>query len=210
MNQKERIIQEAAAMFSVEGVKSVRMDDIATQLGVSKRTLYEMFGDKRDLLEQSVAYHFNQKRLTMCAQTENAENVLEEIFMILSAMRRDEKDALLITNLKKFYPDIYHRLEQEMHTYSYREFDKLLDRGIEQGFFLRDINKELALVTLVYIMGALFEKKSQFELIKNISPRDAFRYVIISFFRGVATRRGIEVIDEMVNKYKEKQVKTNE
>lgn len=48
--QKERIIDQAMHMFVSQGIKSVRMDDIAQQLGVSKRTLYEMFGDKEGLL----------------------------------------------------------------------------------------------------------------------------------------------------------------
>ncbi|MDR2890994.1 MAG: TetR/AcrR family transcriptional regulator [Alistipes sp.] len=204
MDPKDRIIREAAAMFLDEGVKSVRMDDIATRLGVSKRTLYEMFGDKQDLLERSMEWLFEGKRREMCAQVEVATNVIEEIFFMLGSMRRDEKEAALVTNLKKFYPEIYRRLDEETHKYSYKEFDKMLDRGIEQGFFLPSINKELALVTLVYTMHSLFEKKYHFELIKNISHRDAFRYVIVSFFRGLATHKGIEAIDEAVNNYKVK------
>lgn len=50
MDQKERIIEQAMQMFVTQGIKSVRMDDIAQQLGVSKRTLYELFGDKEGLL----------------------------------------------------------------------------------------------------------------------------------------------------------------
>ena len=50
MDQKERIIEQAMHMFVSQGIKSVRMDDIAQQLGVSKRTLYELFGDKEGLL----------------------------------------------------------------------------------------------------------------------------------------------------------------
>ena len=50
MDQKERIIEQAMQMFVAQGIRSVRMDDIAQQLGVSKRALYELFGDKEGLL----------------------------------------------------------------------------------------------------------------------------------------------------------------
>lgn len=210
MSPEDKIVDAAAEMFLSEGIKSVRMDDIATRLGVSKRTLYEMFGDKQDLLEQSVAYYFDRKRLAVCERASEATNVIEEIFFMLSSMRREDREVLLIVNLKKFYPEIYRRLEEEAHRYSYVEFDKLLDRGIEQGLFLPYINKELALVTLVYSISTIFERRDHIEFIKAVSAREAFRYVIVSFFRGLSTHKGIEVIDDIVTRNSEKQVNNNE
>ena len=139
MSQKERIIREAAEMFLDEGIKSVRMDDIAMRLGVSKRTLYEMFSDKSDLLEQSLGYHFAEKRRELVETTRGATNVFEEIFLILGSMKKDERDKVLVTNLKKFYPEIYRHIEHEGHQFSFTEFNRLLDRGIAQGLFLSDI-----------------------------------------------------------------------
>ncbi len=219
MSQKDRIVREAAAMFLEEGVKSVRMDDIATRLGISKRTLYEMFGDKRDLLEQSLTYHFGRKRSEMCERTREAKNVFEEIFIMMGEMKQGEHHKVLIGNLKKFYPEIYHRLEDEAGCYSHHEFDGLLDRGIEQGLFVPDMNKELALLTLTYTMTALFERKHNFPHIRppggerhaslhrlsdEVTLQMAFEYVIVNFFRGLSTAKGIGVIDEMVKRYREK------
>lgn len=62
MDQKERIIEQAMHMFVSQGIKSVRMDDIAQQLGVSKRTLYELFGDKEGLLYLAMDRYFEKKR----------------------------------------------------------------------------------------------------------------------------------------------------
>ena len=63
MDQKERIIEQAMHMFVSQGIKSVRMDDIAQQLGVSKRTLYELFGDKEGLLYLAMDRYFEKKRI---------------------------------------------------------------------------------------------------------------------------------------------------
>ncbi len=204
-SQKERIIREAAEMFLEEGIKSVRMDDIATRLGVSKRTLYEMFGDKQDLLEQSLKYHFERKRDEMRERTSEAANVFEEIFLMMGATKEGEHNKVLIGNLKKFYPEIFHRLEEEAHRFSYSEFDRLLDRGIEQGLFMPDMNKDLALTTLTFTMTALFDQKHRLAPMReNISLQMAFEYVIVNFFRGLATHKGIEIIDGLVAKYKQK------
>ena len=67
MDQKERIIEQAMHMFVSQGIKSVRMDDIAQQLGVSKRTLYELFGDKEGLLYLAMDRYFEKKRIERAA-----------------------------------------------------------------------------------------------------------------------------------------------
>lgn len=189
-------------MFLEEGVKSVRMDDIAMRLGVSKRTLYEMFSDKSDLLEQSLGHYFAQRRDEMEARTAHAANVFEEIFLILDSMKSDDRRGVLIGNLKKFYPDIHRRIEDEAHKFSDREFDRLLDRGIQQGLLMPDLNKDLAMVTLTYTMTALFDQKHRLKRHDGVSLQMTFEYVIVNFFRGLATHEGIEIIDEIVKKYK--------
>ena len=189
-------------MFLDQGIKSVRMDDIATQLGVSKRTLYEMFGDKKELLEECVKYHMSRKHSIMTDMTASAQNVMEEIMAIIYSMKRDDKDALLIGNLKKFYPEIYRHLEEEAYRHSFEQLDKLFDKGMDEGLFLPDMNKNLALLTLIYTMASLFEKKYYLPGMDNISHRAAFEYIIVNFFRGLATPKGIGIIDELVTKYK--------
>lgn len=210
MSQKERIIREATAMFFDQGLKSVRMDDIATGLGVSKRTLYEMFGDKKALLEECVAYHIRGKRQMMHDSTANAHNVMEEIFELLSHMKRDEREAAFMGNLKKFYPEIFKKWIEEGHRYSYEQLDKMFDRGINEGLFLADMNKELALVTLVYTMAALFERKYYLPIMDKVPPREMFDYVIVNYFRGLATDKGIHLIDELVVKYRKERSLLNE
>lgn len=81
--QKERIIDQAMHMFVSQGIKSVRMDDIAQQLGVSKRTLYEMFGDKEGLLYLAMERYSERNRQRWNELTADAHDVLEAMFMVL-------------------------------------------------------------------------------------------------------------------------------
>jgi AcrR family transcriptional regulator len=205
ISPKERIVREAAGMFLEEGIKSVRMDDIAVRLGISKRTLYEMFSDKNDLLEQSMAYDIDRRRREIEEQTKGAENIFEEIFAILGYMKHDERRRVLVVNLRKFYPEIHRRLEEEAHRYSDRKFDRLLDCGMEQGLLLPDLNKGLALITLTYTMTALFDHKHHLLKHDGVSIQMAFEYVVVNFFRGLATHKGIEVIDAIVDNYRKNQ-----
>lgn len=103
MDQKERIIEQAMHMFVSQGIKSVRMDDIAQQLGVSKRTLYELFGDKEGLLYLAMDRYFEKKRIERAAVCAHARNVLEAMFMVLGGvMDNAEVIQRLLNNLRKF------------------------------------------------------------------------------------------------------------
>ncbi len=208
MDPKHRIIHRAAEMFLDEGIKSVRMDDIATRLGVSKRTLYEMFGDKRDLLEQSVAHYFVGKRQAILSRTAEADNVLEEIFLMMYTMKRDERDVALAYNLKKFYPEIYHRLELDAYEFTRREFDRLIAGGIRQGLFVPSLDKSLAADTLMYMVSVISEKMHNFgpSNTKTVSCEAMFEFMTVNFFRGLATRKGVETIDRLVEKYKDSKI----
>lgn len=103
--QKERIIDQAMHMFVSQGIKSVRMDDIAQQLGVSKRTLYEMFGDKEGLLYLAMERYSERNRQRWNELTADAHDVLEAMFMVLGeVMDNAEVSRRMMDNLKKFYP----------------------------------------------------------------------------------------------------------
>jgi AcrR family transcriptional regulator len=191
-------------MFLSEGLKSVRMDDIATELGVSKRTLYEMFGDKRALLRECVIHYFAGKHDIMLERTATAGNVMEEIFLMLGNMKRDEREVAFVENLKKFYPDIWAEQVEIANRYSYEKLGEMFARGMSEGLFLPDMNRELAMVTLVYTMATLFEKKHHFPVLDQTPPEEAFRYVLVNFFRGISTPKGIELIDKLVIQYRRK------
>lgn len=86
MTQKEHIVEQAMRMFVAQGIKAVRMDDIAQQLGVSKRTLYELFGDKEGLLHLAMTCYFDRNRSHWAEVTREARNVLERMFLVLDDM----------------------------------------------------------------------------------------------------------------------------
>lgn len=112
--QKERIIDQAMHMFVSQGIKSVRMDDIAQQLGVSKRTLYEMFGDKEGLLYLAMERYSERNRQRWNELTADARNVLEAMFMVLGeVMDNAEVSRRMMDNLRKFYPAVHDKLMRE-------------------------------------------------------------------------------------------------
>ena len=185
--QKERIIDQAMQMFATQGIKSVRMDDIAQHLGVSKRTLYELFGDKEGLLYLAMERYFQRDRQRWTELTANARNVLEAMFMVLAqVMDKAEVSSRMMDNLKKFYPAVHDKLTREGMEKNRRSLRGMLDQGIVDGLFVDNINIDLAISVLYYTASALVTRK-ELMLPAGMTEREAFVQIISNFFRGIST-----------------------
>jgi len=115
--QRETIIQLAAEMFVGQGIKAVRMDDIARHIGVSKRTIYEQFGDKEELLYQCLSYYVREQDRRHAELGAQAKNVLEAMLLVFGdVMDKAEISHRLQSNLRRFYPKVYERLVAECRT----------------------------------------------------------------------------------------------
>ena len=201
MDQKERIIEQAMQMFVTQGIKSVRMDDIAQQLGVSKRTLYELFGDKEGLLYLAMDRYFEKTRLERSASCADARNVLEAMFMVLGGvMDNAEVIQRLMNNLRKFYPAVYQKMASEGSAKSRRDLKEMLELGIADGLFVETFNLELAISLLYYTASAITVRKDLM-LPEGMPEREAFVQIVSNFFRGISTAKGLQLVDDYVKRY---------
>ena len=201
MDQKERIIEQAMQMFVTQGIKSVRMDDIAQQLGVSKRTLYELFGDKEGLPYLAMDRYFEKTRLERSASCADARNVLEAMFMVLGGvMDNAEVIQRLMNNLRKFYPAVYQKMASEGAAKSRRDLKEMLELGIADGLFVETFNLELAISLLYYTASAITVRKDLM-LPEGMPEREAFVQIVSNFFRGISTAKGLQLVDDYVKRY---------
>ena len=190
--QKERIIDQAMQMFVSQGIKSVRMDDIAQQLGVSKRTLYEMFGDKEGLLYLAMERYSERNRQRWNELTADARNVLEAMFMVLGEV---------MDNLRKFYPAVHDKLMREGMVKNRTSLRSMLEQGIEAGLFVNNFNIDLSISVLYYTASAIVTRR-ELMLPDGMSEREAFVQIISNFFRGISTAKGLQLIDDNLKRYK--------
>lgn len=194
-------MEQAMHMFVSQGIKSVRMDDIAHTLGVSKRTIYELFGDKEELLTLSVIRFFESRRQHNAEIASKATNVLEALFIVLNEILDSSAVAdRILNNLKKFYPTVYEKAMQESRGNNYVCFREMLEKGIAEGVFITDFNLDLAIAMLYYTaMGMISHSK---EIVPaGMTEREAFVQVVSNFFRGISTAHGLELIDDYKRRY---------
>lgn len=199
MDLRERIIENAMDMFLHRGCKSVTMDDVATENGISKRTLYEMFSDKTTFLEECILYSSEKMKCNMEEMKKAPGNVLDLLFKVHE--NQSELSVNLKINffieLKKFYPEIYSKFAEKFTKYNIENIRGFLHRGQEEGLVMSDIDTPTvskAIIELSNIIG----NKDIFSL-EDITRKQLFKETLIYFFRGISTQKGVELIDKYLN-----------
>ncbi len=194
--QKAEIIATTRKMILDMGIKSLRMDDVAQIAHVSKRTLYEEFGDKEELLFQAVKLHFDEFYASNAEKAQGAENILESILIIMGEIRKNSHINWQLRNsLRKFYPQILHKINTDNKEARYRVIVNTMQLGIRQGLIRKEINVELAITTLSYIAMGITTNNEMILIPDNTTSDQAFEEILTYVLRGISTVQGIEIID---------------
>ena len=187
------------------GVKSLRVDDLAHDLGVSKRTLYEMFGDKEELLYHSLKYLLQSEAVEVKDMVLSKQSGIPALFEIFDAMMaRGATRKRVMENLAKFYPALYERVMTENRDYGLAVLRDKLISLVEEGLISEMVNIDLSITMFYYTSMGLMRRHGRLVLPNGVTEQDAIRYTIVNFFRGIATLKGVEQIDEYLAKKIEK------
>ena len=199
MSKREKVIRRAAEMIAELGVKSLRVDDVAHDLAISKRTLYEMVGDKEELLYHSIKYMFQAEAVEIQNGVLKSQTGIPALFEIFDAMMaRGAVRKRVMENLAKFYPELYERVMTENRDYGLAVLREKLTRLVEEGLISEIVNIDLSITMFYYISMGLMRRHGRLVLPNGITEQDAFRYTIVNFFRGIATLKGVEQIDAYI------------
>jgi AcrR family transcriptional regulator len=191
---RNRIIEEAAELFARAGVKSTTMDDIARHLGISKRTIYENFKDKEELLTACIETFQDRNMAFADIVFRKAENVAEALLVLL---RKGAEQALqwkldMLSDIRKYYPQVYKNSLLRFSDYRHRKMEELIRRGMDEGVFRANLNPK--------IIAHFFCSQDNVETLNEKSIEkfpitEIFENMVVTFLRGVCTPKGIEIID---------------
>ena len=201
MTQQEKVVDHVSQMIKTLGVKSVRMDDVAAGMGMSKRTLYEMFGDKEELLCQSIMHLMRTRQRSISEQVTDCENMLEVLLKSVRLLggngRVDDIDKRLAANLKKFYPNVFDKVKREHTEQGVAGMQYALDKCREEGYLDPHVDVELMARLFISTSGTLLSEDN-IVIPDEVSREEAFGAMVVNFLRGLSTVKGVQVIDELL------------
>ena len=199
---KHSITQKALTYFMQYGFKSFTMDDLANSLGISKKTLYEQFSSKNELVEATLDYALEMTCHQVDKFISGKGSVIENVF-------RNQKEVQNLFNLssskpiwelKKYFPKTYERMDIEFTKSDACFIDKLLEKGWEEGLFRKDIN--------VSFFKVFYSSVQRLRTFSDTFDEREFpfwdtAYTIMEyFFRIIVNEKGLQELEKTLKKIK--------
>jgi len=146
VNSKQKdILERAAKLYMMLGIRSVTMDDMARHLGLSKKTLYNHFTDKSQLVKEIIRLRIAQDQAVCKSFALKSKNAIDELLHVSEFVIESLSsiNTTVFHDLKKSHPDAWKILEEHRFGFVYNQFVANLQRGIDEGFYRSEIHKEI-------------------------------------------------------------------
>ncbi|TFH27851.1 MAG: TetR/AcrR family transcriptional regulator [Bacteroidia bacterium] len=193
---RERIIVEAGVLFGKFGIRSMTMDSLAEEMGISKRTIYERFKDKDTLLLEVINYYQNQTKEEALRTIDESDNVIEALFRIMkqTVNRVTQMNPLFFHDFKKYHRKVYREFAHPGEIRDFSITQKLFETGMEQGIFRDDLHMDIVNRAL-HALFDLFGHDSSL-VGAGFDHKDLFEHMIIPYFRGLSTKKGRKLLQD--------------
>lgn len=194
------IIKRALEIYMRLGIKSVTMDDMASKLGISKKTLYKYVSDKADLVCQAITFQLERETCRIQEGVTSAANAIEEHIMISKSVISQMKNVQpgVFYDLKKYYPEAWGLYQKHKHEEIYKTVLDNLKTGIEQKLYREDINTEITAMLYIQSVDVLFSA----EMVKIMETYN-FSDIIIEKMKyhiyGISTEKGAQEFIKHLN-----------
>lgn len=201
-----RIKEKAHDLFMQYGLRSVSMDDIAGNMGISKKTIYQYYVDKDELVAAVIDEELHRSQ-TICVRDQtSSDNAVHEIFLAMEMVIEllSSMNPSLVYDMQKYHPAAFQKFKQHKNDFLYNVIKDNLERGIREGYYREDINLEIIsryrVESIMLPFNPDFQSGLKYSLVQI---QEAF---IIHFLFGVASPKGYKLII----KYQQERKKNND
>jgi transcriptional regulator with XRE-family HTH domain len=199
-DELKNILLKVRELYMKYGIKSITMDDVARELGISKKTLYQYVSDKDDLVGKFIDNEILMRQSEICKCFGIGYNAIEELFEISIFMNKMMKDQNPATeyDLKKYYPLHYQKTVKARREGIYEYILLNLKKGIKEGLYREEMNKEI--IAKLYLSRIEDSHINELFTKEEFASMRLFVEILTYHVRGIATEKGIIVLE---NKIKE-------
>jgi TetR/AcrR family transcriptional regulator, cholesterol catabolism regulator len=203
MEQTERILLKATEMYMRFGIRSVTLDEIATQCGISKKTIYQYFEDKDALVNAVMTAMINRTECNCLADQSKSKNAIQEVFLALDMVQEmfATMNPTILYDLEKYHPKAFQMLEKHKNEFFYIIIQNNIEKGKTEGLYRPEINAE--------IITKLRIETSFLPFDQDIYPKSKFtiqqleQEITEHFIYGIASLKG----QKLIQKYKQERLK---
>lgn len=200
MDEKQfEIVEKSAQVFLKYGIRAVTMDDLARELGASKKTIYKYFADKDELVRTIIEFKTQSDREICAIACNQAENAIDEMIRIsefVSEMLQDVHSSVFF-DLQKYHRDAWDIMEDHKNTFVRNQIKGNIERGIQEGVYRENSDSDILSKVYVSTMGTLFDGQtfhsSEYKFNKVLNQIIRFQ------IRGLVNEKGLEYFKTRLN-----------
>lgn len=203
MSIKERIQHKAGELFKRYGIRSVTMDEIASQLGISKKTIYQFYSDKEALVKDIFKDITDQNKRKCTYFKGISENAVHEQYLAGDSTQEifNDMNTSVLFDLNRFHPAVFAEFEKFKKQFLFNSIKENIQRGIKEGLFRKDIDINIITWLRLEMISGVFHNE---EVITGKTKPNRFEDEMKDFFlHGICTEKGLNLI----SKYKHQRQK---
>jgi AcrR family transcriptional regulator len=196
---KDQIVHKATELFLNFGFKSVTMDDIARELGMSKKTIYVHFSNKTALIETVSAQLFCTIQSGIDLISSQTADPIEELFKIKDFVNENlnNEQSSPVFQLQKYYPKLFKNLIKRQREIVKKTISDNIKRGIEMGLYRKNLNKEF--IWRIYFAGINIIKNDDLFPLDNFPKKEVNDLYLEYHLRAMVTDKGLTKLNDLTH-----------
>ncbi|MCX6268741.1 MAG: TetR/AcrR family transcriptional regulator [Bacteroidetes bacterium] len=203
MNPKaNQILEQVSRLYRRYGVKSVTMDDVASQLGISKKTIYEFFNDKEDLVKQVLLFEHNDRYGILNAIENKEFNAIEallEVYKTINAMLR-EYNPSMEHDIRKYYPTLFVKIREIRRKCMFESVYHNLNQGKKEGLYRRELNSKIIAKLHVFRTESALDNDMFTQ--EELTSFKMFHEIFVYHLYGILSQEGRVFFESNFDKFK--------
>lgn len=203
MEVREKILQKATDLFMHYGIRSVTMDEIAVQLGVSKKTIYQFYADKDELVDAVLMSILDNNQENCCQYKKTAGNAIEEVLFAIEMVKDmfENMNPSLLYDLEKHHAESYKKFSQFKYKFLREIIVDNLKRGIEEGLYRPGLDVDI--ITLIRLETLMLP--FSYSIAKSgHNFAQVHQQLAEMFLFGIASPKGYKLIEHYKQEQQEK------
>ncbi len=194
---KLKILQGAEALFMRYGFKSITMDDISREMGISKKTLYQYFTDKHDLVNQAIENHLNIEQEYCLNLVKNEKDPIAFLLAISDNFGNEAKhiNSAVLFDLRKYFKEAWDKIDAYSKEFIYGQILQNLIDGKAKGYYRAEINERVIALYYVNMVQFMVNPENYQKEVRDFHV--VHSELVIYHLRGILTEKGLKQLEKL-------------
>lgn len=203
MEPKQQIVTKARDLFMRYGIKSISMDDLARELGMSKKTVYQYVENKADLIQKVFEDHLEEEKQVLAQYRSEATNAIDEMIQIARHMIRALRtySVTVLYDLQKYYRSTWQLMRNVHEQHFFRVIKDNLERGIAEGMYRQDLDPDI--VARLYISKSSSAADRECFPLTEYPLEELFVELMNYHLHGIVSQKGRDTMEEALDAWTE-------